>query len=215
MAAFPLRLPAGIGVLPPPLALAMPTRPRWPCATSSCDSCSCRAEPATMPPCHCVTIPLRHRSTTSPIPKALPGWGAPPRPHGKRGSICWDTLSRAPRAPPSPWGPPESPRGAGGGGRGGVDPFSTHTERRARVTSRLHIRRGSGAAAPLLLREASLARVVSGLGAAPADGANNSVFFLFLVFFFVFFSCFFVFCCVAGVGGRSSWDGVLVCLFVF
>lgn len=182
---------------------------------------------ATASPHHRVTAsPLSpcHRSTVSPVPEALSRHGASHRPNGKRGHVRWEPAAggvvphpAVPHPGPGPPPPRESAWGRGWGVGWGVVGgliFSTHIEARMRESRAVCIsdppasgQQGSGAAAPLPLREASLARVVSGLGAAPADGANNSVF---LSFFF----CFFVFWCIAGVGGKVLLGWVVV-LFVF
>lgn len=180
----------------------------------------------TMPPCHCITTSPCHRITTSPchrstatpIPETLSLHGASHRPDSERGRICWEPVAGGvppPRcAPPRPRGPPRVCVGPGRAAGVGLI-FSTHLEARTRESRAVCIsdppasgRQGSGAAAPLLLREALLAQVVSGLGAAPADRANNSV-------SFSFFSVSLFSGASPGGGGRSSWDGLLFCLYFF
>lgn len=181
--------PCGLKPSPPVTpARAKPSRPPRHCVTvPPCHHITVSPQHhVTVSPRHHVTVSPRHgiahpqgaftaRSITSPRQRARPH---PLRTGGRR----------RPPTPPCPTlapGPPESLHGAGGGGGGGLI-FSTHIEARMRESRAVCIsdppasgRQGSGAAAPLPLREASLARVVSGLGAAPADGANNSVFFSF------------------------------------
>lgn len=173
------------------------------------------------PLCHHVSVPPHHRHRVTaarcrPSPRRLHSTEHhPSRPRARpvRGAPAAGRVPPPrPAVPhPSPGAPRES--GAGGVGGGGFDLFYSHRGKNERVKAVCIFGErpaGLGAAALQPLREALLARLVSGLSAAPADGVNNSVFF----FFFLFFFCFFVFWRIAGVGGKVLL-GWIVGLFVF
>lgn len=195
----------------------MPTCPPRPHAPSSCDSCSCRAEPAIVPPRHRATASLQHGVTHPRGASRVGSITSPPQ------QAQQHQLGRIPLCPPPPIPGSPPPRvhvgpGGTGGGRCGSFFYSHRGESESHEPfahpTRGERPAGSGAAALLLLQEASLARVVSGLGAAPADGANNSVFLFFSWFFCVFFLLLCFLLCRRGGGKVLLGRGVgwLVCL---